>query len=282
MRKVGVLLIHGMGSQEEGFADPMIKRLRRELERDGVDPARVEFQPIWWAPVLLERQAKLLAAMQAGNDLDWIKLRRFVIEALGDAVAYQKTFQNPSEGDELPVYDAVHTAIGESIHALARRLQDSRAPLLLVAHSLGCHMMSNYIWDVQKHGPAYPFVKDKESPFELLKTLTAIDTFGCNMPLFLLASDKLSPIRFPLDLKDVFPGKDPSAVARWRNYFDPDDVLGWPLQPVRGYEKLVRDKAVNAGTILTMWNPASHTAYWTDADVVEPIEKNLVDIVRLL
>ena len=143
-------------------------------------------------------------------------------------------------------------------------------------------MMSNYIWDVQKHGADYPFVKDKASPFELFRTLTSIHTFGCNLPLFLLSSDTLSPIQFPIDLSAVFPGKDPSAVTRWMNYYDPDDVLGWPLRPIPGYDRFVTDKAVNAGGILAMWNPLSHTAYWTDTDIVQPIARNLAAILRLL
>ena len=42
-----------------------------------------------------------------------------------------------------------------------------------------------------------------------------------------------------------------------------------------GYNALVRDIEVNVGNILTSWNPLSHTGYWTDDDVQEPLAEHL-------
>jgi hypothetical protein len=58
-------------------------------------------------------------------------------------------------------------------------------------------------------------------------------------------------------------------------------VLGWPLQPLGGgYETLVQDHDIKSGQgfvnlIVKSWNPLSHTTYWTDDDVVEPLAKDL-------
>ena len=40
-----------------------------------------------------------------------------------------------------------------------------------------------------------------------------------------------------------------------------------------------KDIQVNAGSILTSWNPLSHLGYWEDRDVVDPLVK---DIRKLL
>ena len=69
----------------------------------------------------------------------------------------------------------------------------------------------------------------------------------------------------------------PTPFFHWLNVYDPDDVLGWPLQPLSaGYETLVEDRAINAGQgavnwMLKSWNPLSHGAYWQDEAVLAPL-----------
>ncbi len=74
-----------------------------------------------------------------------------------------------------------------------------------------------------------------------------------------------------------FPGsKLPQALrekARWFNFFDPDDILGYPLRPINfAYRKIVdEDIAINVGGLNSSWNPLSHTKYWTDNDFTKPV-----------
>ncbi len=51
-----------------------------------------------------------------------------------------------------------------------------------------------------------------------------------------------------------------------------DDILGYPLKPINpAYRRVVsRDITINVGGILSSWNPASHTKYWTDNDFTVP------------
>ncbi len=49
---IGVVIIHGMGSQEETFAAPMIDRLTKEVRKRSGDPERIAFAPLYWADVL--------------------------------------------------------------------------------------------------------------------------------------------------------------------------------------------------------------------------------------
>ncbi|NIQ25048.1 MAG: hypothetical protein GTN88_00295, partial [Gammaproteobacteria bacterium] len=63
--------------------------------------------------------------------------------------------------------------------------------------------------------------------------------------------------------------------ASWLNFFDPDDVLGYPLKPLSPeYRRAVsRDITINVGGIAASWNPLSHSKYWTDNDFTKPVAK---------
>ena len=126
--------------------------------------------------------------------------------------------------------------------------------------------MSNYIWDHQR--PRESRGEVPVSGFERMESLAGMITFGCNIPLFALALPRIVPITFPpATLEPAL-----KSVARWRNYYDPDDVLGFPLAPLSAeYAKTVEDHVVRVGGLLTGWNPAAHNAYWTDNDITRPV-----------
>ena len=125
--------------------------------------------------------------------------------------------------------------------------------------------MSNYIWDIQQ---ASRQSLAGMSRFEKMETFSGMITFGCNIPLFTFAYDEVIPIEFP---PNALPN-DLRRKAKWLNFYDPDDILGYPLKPINpAYRRVVsRDITVNVGGILSSWNPASHTKYWTDNDFTKP------------
>ena len=245
------------------------------------------WKPVWWAPVLAGEQAQLLRDMRRDNDLDQRKLRNFVVNALGDAVAYRKLSETNSS--QKGVYEEVHDIVRESMRALRAATREGKpedapeAPLVVIAHSLGCHVMSNYIWDLQKDGAS-----SLGNDFEDMKTLSGLLTFGCNIPLFTLAHSQVEPICFPLDVSAYFPeGTSQSKLrtaTRWRNYYDPDDILGWPLKPLSAsYKKAVHeDVDINVGGFFSSWNPASHGQYWTDNSFTKPAASALAQLLKLL
>lgn len=288
--KMGVLLIHGMGSQKRDYAEPMIQELRARVRKKGGDDRQIAFEAVWWAPVLADAEASLLRRMQDGNDLRWMDLRRFVVHSLADALAYQDTYR-PTTADQINVYRKVHNRIGEAMKTLRDRIRaesDAGAPevpLVIIAHSLGCHMMSNYVWDVRDSASPKP----AGNPFEDFQTLAGIVMFGCNIPLFTLAYTNLEPIRFPTpNLKAYFPKGTPAqAIAdasQWLNFYDPDDVLGYPLRPLdaKFAKAVTRDVPVDVGSLLHAWNPLSHTEYWTDNEVTKPTAELIGRILKLL
>jgi hypothetical protein len=86
------------------------------------------------------------------------------------------------------------------------------------------------------------------------------------------------PIEFPAsDLST-----DQKKLARWYNFFDPDDVLGYLLKPLSsGYDKVVNAGIpINVGRLLSSWYPASHTQYWTDDSFTKPVVKFLMEFLR--
>ena len=289
--KMGVLFVHGMGNQGPDFANGMIDELKERVRRKGGDPRQIAFESAWWAPVLAQKQENLIRFLADGNDLDWMELRRFVMHSLADAIAYQDTYR-PSSDDQINVYRQVHDTFGEAMARLRGRLREGaapdapEAPLVIVAHSLGCHMITNYIWDTRNPDEGEP---RPDNAFERFETLAGMVTFGCNIPVFTLAYTNLEPIRFPTPGAEQFfrPTADRDEVAKaqqWLNFYDPDDILGYPLRSMDpAYAKTVTaDIAVNVGGLLRSWNPASHTAYWTDNDVTKPVADLLHGILRLL
>lgn len=286
--KLGVLLIHGMGDQSADFADGMIGELTKRVRRAGGDDRHICFQKIWWAPILAQKEADLIRRMS--DSLDWMSLRRFVIRSLADAIAYQASYRRIS-AHQISVYKQVHQEIGRSVRSLRKRLRSGKpkeapeAPLVIIGHSLGCHMISNYIWDVRhKSASSKP-----KNAFDRMETISAVITMGCNIPLFALAFERLEPIEFPTPgIRNVFPAEtDPEElrqVTQWWNFYDPDDVLGYPLRSLDPlYAQAVdRDIAVNVGGLFTSWNPASHMAYWTDNDVTVPVAELLSQTLALL
>ena len=260
MAKVAVLIIHGMGSQDKYFAGPTMEEINKRVKKYGKSPSDILWKPVFWANLIEPRQKKFLDTIVShkDNDLDFIKLRRFVISALGDAVAYQNI-----KGKKSTTY----TDINNHIKACVKDLYDNElgkqpCPLIVMAHSLGGHIMSSYIWDIQQN----PLIS--QSDFENMKYLAGIVTFGCNIPLFSFAYKQadLKPIKFPGT--KLTPAR--KAKSAWLNFYDPDDILGYPLSQLNNRFKFIQDKAINSGGLFSSWNPWSHNGYWTDNDVTKP------------
>ena len=256
---VAVVTIHGIGDQKPGYSESMVSELRTRLDALGHDPHRVAFEEVYWAHILQPRQERYLEEATVAGDLDFRSLRKFVVSALGDAAAYRKISTHSTS-----VYRSINDELAQAVRRLEDAVAHPQVPLLVLAHSLGGHIASCHIWDVQ-HWEAAP----GDTPFATMQTLAGMVTFGCNIPLFTMAynADELKPIRFPgLKLRP-----EDAARARWLNFYDPHDVLGYPLRPLNAaYRELVEDRVVQVGSVFTSWNPLSHNGYWTDGDVTKP------------
>ena len=130
----------------------------------------------------MQRAVEPGGAGGAGIDLDWRRVREFVVHNFGDAVAYQR--DSVREGS---AYTAVHRIISSRLRALKTALADRTAPIMVVAHSLGAHMMSNYIWDRQRRRRGEP------DALEDIPTLVSVISFATSRSS---ASPSHSRVRF--------------------------------------------------------------------------------------
>ena len=274
MKDVILVPVHGMGETKSNFADGLRRRLQDEL---GPDWSRVEFAPVFYQDVLQPNQSRVMKAMKR-EDIDWLRLREFVLYGFSDAAGLEHAAGRPGSA-----YEQVQDIIMNTL-ASAYWSAGGAKPVVLVAQSLGCQVMSNYIWDAQSSSASYgvwdtdrydvasddPALKD----FLKLKSLRYFVTTGCNIPIFVAGFDKA----------DIKPIKTASNGYRfdWYNYYDADDVLGWPLRRLNdAYSRAVdKDIEVNADKnlidrITKSWNPFSHTGYWEDGSVTRAIGRRL-------
>jgi hypothetical protein len=262
MARLAIAVIHGMGSQERKYSRPLRDEINDRIGSAGSN--KVQWGEIYWADVLKKRQKDYINLAKNSTDLDYISLRRFMVGSFGDASAYRKTKDKKNT-----TYQKIHQRVSKCISDLDDPANPD-TPLIVLAHSLGGHIMSNYIYDMQKKTASGA---TGLSSFQRMETLAGFITFGCNIPFFVFAYAKkdIKPIRFPG--KALAPAL--RKKARWLNFFDPDDVLGYPLKPINhAFSKIVdKDIPINVGGILSSWNPMSHHKYWTDNDFTKPVAR---------
>ena len=281
MKDIGVLVIHGMGSQGR-VAPPTTDTLSYSKEMHnrvasfvGGTMDRVAWREVFWADVLQSRQEAYLKSIKRRTDFD--KLRAFVMCNLSDAASYR-----PTSDQNDKTYEQIHARIDRTLADLEGDIGPD-APILVLAHSLGGHIMSNYIYDQQAH-VRHTGQGRFAAAVQNTQTIAGLITFGCNIPVFVFAypAGEVRPINYPgtaLDPKLQF-------KTWWYNLYDRDDVLGFPLKDIGPrYAELhdskgLRDVSVNAGGLLGSWNPASHNAYWKDEDVYKPVGRFIENMRR--
>lgn len=273
--RIGVLIVHGIGNQPAGYADEFIEELKERLKDRGVEDA-FAFEPAHWGQALNHREDDLARRLAStGSDLDWQTIRReIILGGFGDAIAYAGRSTRPSR-----IYPDVQRAIHDALARLERTAGDPFAPLFVLSHSLGCQIVSNYLWDHQKKIEGSVLGK---TPFTRGETIAGWITFGCNMPLFTLAWDEeeVEPVQVPgIHAKHLFPRPAPDDAFGWWNVYDPDDLLGFPLRGLNTrYRNTVHeDHTINTGTIF-----GAHTGYWTDSDFTKYVADKLAALAACL
>lgn len=295
--KLGALVLHGIGDQPPNFADDVIQKISEQVGKQGGNPGDICWKPVHWAPILQHRQEEFWDHLSRSNKFGYKTLRKMVIYTFGDAIAYLQRAHWQEEGD---VYDKVHKLVHTKAVELREEIGGDK-PLVVVAHSLGTIIMSNYIWDEQ-HYKEDGSLGLGGNAFEGMKTLAGMYTFGTNIALVSLAYNPVESIKFPPDdLQEHFPNTSPEAVkkaAQWLNFYDKDDILGYPLKSILGYwnnpavadkpevntyaDAVTEDYQIDAGHLLQRWNPWSHTGYWTDKKFINPVAQSIADILKLL
>lgn len=318
MTPLAVLFIHGIEIDDPNFADRPTQLLHgafgRQFSQSAPTPeSAVVCESVNWAPVIQPSEEKLfqqhftgdadgffeslqdgVKLMNQGSQtalmrfapllmkrsdsrlgrLNYPGLRWLMMHFVGDAIAYQ-----PTPGGR-EVYDSIHVKVAEGLARLRRRAGE-KAPLCVVAHSLGTVIASNFFYDLQKERqtgrqmlPERVRMAMGTSPLERGETLTHFYTMGSPLALWTL--------RYPNQTFDApvsvaapeLTRHHPGLEGEWVNFYDDDDVIAWPLRPLsETYRRMVRDERVTLKGPLFSWTPMAHPFYWTDDGVMESVAR---------
>lgn len=291
---VAVVFVHGINIMEPGYHGDMEAAIKAALPKRLHD--QVTFRAVYWAERVRARQEQYLDAVRQRRLFDETAYRRLVIQGLGDAAAYQKTksFRN-----------SAYYQIQEDVRAVLEDLDRDGLPdrpLIFVGHSLGCHIVSSFAWDINsiKNMSAAQIAEEDEdvgkfatylsggSPFRRLDTLAGLVMMGSNMPLFTFTfgPDRVFPITRSRGEGETpaFPGRHLDAQTRsrahWVNFYSQNDLLGYPLKPLNeayASEPLLTDVEVASEGLLRrlasyVFAPVAayqaHIGYWTNRKVI--------------
>jgi len=274
MADLVILAAPGMGAVDEGFAEPLFQALKSGL---GDDWSRIHADTILCQGHLQPNLERVFEAMQK-RDMDYLRARKFMLYGLAEA-ASQMTDIDQRGGN----YDKTQQAIYQTFERAAKATSDT-APVILLSHSIGCSILSNYLWDAQRPTISHGIWRDggpkgvhKGSAKDLFlrgKTLAHWYTLGASNPLWTagLARDQIQAVT----------SDTRGYNFRWKNFYHPDDLFGWPLKPLSpSYNQAVyRDYETRplADWSAASWGPqlVSHDGYWQS----EMVQKNLLEDVK--
>jgi len=275
-KRAALITLHGMGRTERDYAEDLLTNLERRLAGDY---ARLHVGQVFYQDLLQPNEDRVWGLVE--NQVGWHTLRKFLLFGFADAAGLES-----SRSELNGVYARAQLRIAQELWRAWQALGQADRPLVVLAHSLGCQVMSCYFWDARQakiNGQAragiwqdiakfavditgHAALSDKELEFLRGESMHTIVTTGCNIPIFVAAhaTDHIIPIQ-------------PNATFEWHNYYDEQDVLGWPLAELyRASGKAVHDHAINAasgvwGWIAKSWNPLAHGEYWGDSSVLKPL-----------
>ncbi|MEM9840628.1 MAG: hypothetical protein AAF830_15930 [Pseudomonadota bacterium] len=275
-KRVAVAVIHGVGAQvrkdpmrtdQLSFSRGLHNKIRGELG-GSVMQDQIAWREIFWSDILQERQDQYFSAIR--NIVRVGRLRRLVVSNFADALAFTR---------KGAAYDELNRRIVSVLHDLKGDCP-SDTPLVILAHSFGGRIMSNYIYDLQQG------IRTADTAFERCETTARFVTFGCNLPLFTFSypEEELEPIRYPgTSLPDEFRGE-----PWWANYYDRDDLLAYPIAPIGPKYQALADRGelaetqINVGGLFSSWNTLSHNEYWTSPAFYQPVSGMLKRLLTLL
>ncbi len=189
-------------------------------------------------------------------------------------------------GSNYSPYTDTQSAIYEKLKEVYSKSKNKDIPIIIVADSLGCRVISNYIWDAQSPKPSKGIWKgkkniagDNENDFLRFETLRYLFTTGCNIPLFVAGLDRE-------EIQAIKTNSDGYSFE-WYNYYDKDDVLGWPLKPISDsyFNAVTEDIEIDVtgdflSRIFFSWNPFSHMYYWETKAFITDLAKKAQEVIE--
>ena len=257
-KKVAIAVVHGIGEQTPGFSTSFIEKLTDFLNQyEDVDVISKE---ICWQTQVQPRENRLIDKL---DGMGWMKLRNLFINYGADAIAYQPIEENAS------VYADVHKIYDISLKSLWREADHQEIPLIIIAHSLGTVVTSNFLWDCfNKLSKAREIYEPSQvSHVMIKKNLKLIVTLGSPIAVWSLRYENGGKsLKLPKDTK-------------WLNIYSEYDVIGYPLTVINSdycNNNGIEDMVMNVGGLLTRYTPVSHVEYMDDLKLIKVLAKEIL------
>jgi hypothetical protein len=266
MKELIVLAVHGMGQRKPNFADGLENNLTDYLGEEVMN--KVSLQRVKYYSDLQTPQDQLISDVwdKYHNQFSTISNfgRRFFMNSFADATSLEVAGRRQTNG-YMNIVKTIQAAMFKGMDDCGFNIN---VPVVIICHSLGAQVISNYFWDAlnrsnakvwdKNHNDFLPNIGDDKIAYLKGSRVKLLFTTGCNVPLFLGG----------LSQRQCF--DKPNPQFSWLNYFDADDWLGWPLNDLGPSYQFVVDKCVQVGGIISGNTPWSHTQYWTDDKVYQP------------
>jgi hypothetical protein len=264
-KNIAVITIHGMGDTNPNYYKELEGKLRKYVGKSLWDD-QVHLESIFYQDLMQGNQEDYWNKIDDEYSLKWDFLRKFMLFSFSDAASIEHSLRNDKK-----LYINVHKEIANAFDNSFEILGKKDKPVILIAHSLGCEQISNYIWDAQLNQRFFDSDLGtlEQKKFRRLESCLKLYTTGCNIPIF----------RAGLENPKLF--SRPNNNFTWKNYFDSHDVLAYPIKDMsEAYNvEWIKDHKVDVGGLLTKWNPTCHGYYWTDKDVLKPIANDILDLI---
>lgn len=261
-KKIIILTIPGIGSKKKGFSKAFEKDVRKfskgtPLENNVKVLEALPFNE----PQIDQNQDDLFDRLDKENKLGGpLSARKFVMQAFGDGVTFEQDASNVNSSYR-NIHNYLKTEFEKANQVL---LEEEGSILVIVAASMGVYLLSTYILDADNSKGI--FVTNHANDDNNLENLRYLATIGCNIPLFVSG----------LAERDIHAFKKRNTGFEWDNYYDKDDVLGWPLEQLsKSYGNLLKDHQINTGQYV-----GSHVKYWDDNNFTKPFSEKLEKIYK--
>lgn len=259
-KHIFVLVIPGSGTKKPGFSKGFQKELKKQIKKTSLkgNYSVLECRPFNETGID-QNQNELYKRMDKHNRLGGLlSLRKTVLHFVGDAVLFDHKLNDPNSA-----YRRIHHCLKERVETINAAMKAyDESHLVVVASSMGIYVLTSYIWDAD-HSLGI-FAETPATSENNFRNLSHLASIGCNIPLYVSA----------LKEKDIIAIDKRNESFTWDNYYDKDDVLGWPLQPLSpSYKALVTDHEIHSGAYV-----GSHMRYWTDKEFVQPLAERMVEV----
>lgn len=247
-----ILTVHGIGNPAPGTLMPLAKEIVTAAKLESAD-----INEAFWSDVT-QHDEDLLRTRIPGADES--VLHNFVIDYLGDAIAYSRVRSNPGR------YAEIQERVRAQLRAISENAGSESVSLMIIAHSLGSVIAADALRLMEEEGstPAnisFDYFVTLGSPLALYSLRYGIDEFN-------------SPAR---------PKKS------WLNFFYSTDPIGYPLRALNAaYKEAVSEdialRSHRTGNVITTFlhsaalripvlsdftGPFAHDWYMNDRTVIE-------------